>query len=219
MVELVIYAFVAAFIFCRLYSSFGKAPGSISLSDGYLKSSASCIDGSQCGTDDKPADLSLESVSEQDRLCEVLPVLEEFKALNKEFSAEHFITGAAAAFEVIMGALNRGDIELLSSLLRDDLCAVFKQEIERRKVAGHVHEDAVVSIVSQKVYAARMVAGVVSITVRFVTEQINIIRNDKGEIVSGSTSEINVVEDYWTFEKNADSPDRKWYLSSTKLPA
>ncbi|MDD9362953.1 MAG: TIM44-like domain-containing protein [Anaplasma sp.] len=41
------------------------------------------------------------------------------------------------------------------------------------------------------------------------------MRNAAGDVIAGSTSKINVVEDFWTFEKNANSSSRKWYLSAT----
>ncbi|KJV64785.1 tim44-like domain protein [Anaplasma phagocytophilum str. ApMUC09] len=214
MVELAIYAFVAAFIFFRLYSSLGRA-SSINFQGA-------------CATPEKPGDdrvaldakndqqdIPLTSVTEEEHFEEVSPGIEVMRARSIDFSLRNFMAGSAAAFEVIMKALNRGDTELLSSLLSDDIYKSFEKEIMRRNSEGHIHEDVVVSIVSQKITAAKVIGDVAAITVKFLTEQINVVRNAAGDVIAGSTSKINVVEDFWTFEKNANSPSRKWYLSAT----
>ncbi|MFV9839000.1 MAG: Tim44/TimA family putative adaptor protein [Aaplasma endosymbiont of Hyalomma asiaticum] len=213
MVELAIYAFVAAFIFFRLYSSLGRA-SSISFQ-------SSCVtpeeqsDGAVFDAQHEPLDLCVDSVAEAGRVDCVAPGIESMRELNAEFSLRRFMSGSSAAFEVIMKALNAGDTEVLRSLLTDGMYESFNEEIARRKSMGRVHDDVVVSIMSQKIFSAVVKDGVASITVKFITEQINIIRDLSSNIIDGDASKMNTVEDIWTFEKDARSPSHKWYLAAT----
>ncbi|MCU7611752.1 Tim44/TimA family putative adaptor protein [Anaplasma capra] len=215
MVELAIYAFVAAFIFFRLYSSLGKA-SSVSLQPSAIYpeqvvDEQSASDGSIASQDTLVSSV----VEESEHSDQVLGTLGTIKERSRDFSVKHFMEGSAAAFEAIVKALNKGNAELLSSLLNKSMYSSFVREMERRKSAGRVHEDVVVSVTSQKITNAELKGNLAAITVRFLTEQINVIRDTEGNVVDGSVSKISVIEDTWRFERDITTAGRKWYLAST----
>ena len=213
MVELAIYAFVAAFIFFRLYSSLGRA-SNISFQSGCINPeghSDKTVFDAQC----EPADLCVDSVAEEGDVACVTSGIESMRELNQEFSLRRFMSGSSAAFEIIMKALSKGDLETLKPLLTSGMYESFEKEIARRKSLGHVHDDVVVSIISQKISAASVKDGVASITVKFITEQINIIRDASSNVIEGDAAKMNTVEDIWTFEKDARTPSHRWYLAAT----
>ncbi|ACZ49618.1 Tim44-like domain containing protein [Anaplasma centrale str. Israel] len=215
MVELAIYAFVAAFIFFRLYGSLGKA-SSVNFQPSAIYPGQ--VSGEQAASDGsvKPQDIPVDSVvADSAPVDQISSVFEAIKARNKDFSVKHFIEGSAAAFEAIVSALNQGNTELLSSLLNRHMYNSFVKEVERRRDAGRVHEDVVVSITSQKVTNAELEGNFATITVQFVTEQINVVRDVEGQVVDGSTSKVNVIEDTWKFERDVTAAGRRWYLAST----
>ncbi|MDB1135569.1 Tim44/TimA family putative adaptor protein [Candidatus Anaplasma sp. TIGMIC] len=215
MVELAIYAFVAAFIFFRLYSSLGKA-SSINFHGGCATQEGPGDGRIPLDSQHESQDPELDTIVEPEFLESVTEGIEEVRSRDPSFSLQHFMSGSAAAFELIMKALGQGDVKVLSSLLSDSMYKSFEAEIQRRSSGGHVHEDVVVSVLSQRIEAAKVVKDIAYITVKFRTEQMNIVRDSSGTVVDGSVSKINVVEDLWTFEKDADSPSRKWYLSATR---
>ncbi len=84
-------------------------------------------------------------------------------------------------------------------------------KIKHRK---EIHESIIVSIVSQKILEIKLVKNVVFIAVYFLSEQIHFVKNGEGDIISGSMSTINKVEDVWQFKKNINSSDPTWLLVS-----
>ena len=214
MVELAIYAFVAAFIFFRLYSSLGRA-SSVSFQSGCSGPGGADDGRVVCDPQGDSPDVSLDTVTDAEHSASVAPAIAQIHARNSEFTLRNFMSGSAAAFELIMKALSKGDTELLATLLTDDMYKSFEKEIEQRRSEKRFHEDVVVSILSQKIHAARVEGDTAYIKVKFLTEQINVIRDGDGNVTDGSTSNINVVEDFWTFERDVIAPGRKWYLSST----
>ena len=58
--------------------------------------------------------------------------------------------------------------------------------------------------------------GMAKIVVKFVTEQINLLKNSAGEIVEGDENFVQKITDVWTFEKDINSASKIWLLVSTK---
>ena len=54
------------------------------------------------------------------------------------------------------------------------------------------------------------------ITVRFVSEQVNILKNKDGEVIEGDENFIQNITDSWTFERALTSTNPNWLLVSTK---
>ena len=54
------------------------------------------------------------------------------------------------------------------------------------------------------------------VTVRFVTEQINVVRNAEGQIADGNPNEVQRVVDLWTFRRDTRSGDPNWALTKTE---
>ena len=55
-----------------------------------------------------------------------------------------------------------------------------------------------------------------AVTVRFVSEQINVVRNAEGQIVDGNPNEVQKVVDLWTFRRDTKSSDPNWQLIKTE---
>ncbi|KJV69200.1 Tim44/TimA family putative adaptor protein [Candidatus Neoehrlichia procyonis] len=210
MVELAIYAFLAAFIFFRLYSSAGKISTS-SFHKTHLNPQKE-----QYNIEIIREDIALESIMEGN-IKDAQPIIETIKKKNKEFTLQNFMDGAAAAFELIIKAYNQENSDVLSTLLDSNLYNIFTQEIQNRKNLGNVHEDVIISVISQKIVDINLIHNTAYIAVKFITEQINLIKDINGNIISGSTSKINKVEDIWQFKKDITSLSTKWYLTSVNF--
>ncbi|WP_395463284.1 Tim44/TimA family putative adaptor protein [Wolbachia endosymbiont of Cantharis cryptica] len=202
MIELVIYALLAAFVFSRLYNSLGK---STNLN---LKKLTNVLDRSQSREDVVE---NIEDYIDSNNKNSIKATYEQILQKNKDFSIFHFMEGASIAFELIIKCFNQGNLSQLKSLLDKDLYNNFAEKIKHRK---EVHESIIVSIISQKVLEIKLVKNVVFIAVHFLSEQINFVKNDKGDITSGSTSTINKIEDVWQFKKSVTSSNPSWLLVS-----
>ncbi|MBC6686346.1 Tim44 domain-containing protein [Wolbachia pipientis] len=202
MIELVIYTLLAAFIFSRLYNSLGR---SANLN---LKKLTSVLDVSRSKEDVVE---NIEGYIDSNDENSIKVTYEQILKKNKDFSISHFIEGSSIAFELIIKYFNQGNLFQLKSLLDKDLYNNFVEKIKHRK---EVHESIIVSIVSQKILEIKLVKNTVFIAVYFLSEQINFVKNNEGDIISGSTSIINKVGDVWQFKKNVNSSDPSWLLVS-----
>ncbi|MDR0773237.1 MAG: Tim44/TimA family putative adaptor protein [Wolbachia pipientis] len=202
MIELVIYTLLAAFIFSRLYNSLGR---SANLN---LKKLTSVLDVSRSKEDVVE---NIEGYIDSNDENSIKVTYEQILKKNKDFSISHFIEGSSIAFELIIKYFNQGNLFQLKSLLDKDLYNNFVEKIKHRK---EVHESIIVSIVSQKILEIKLVKNTVFIAVYFLSEQINFVKNNEGNIISGSTSTINKVGDVWQFKKNVNSSDPSWLLVS-----
>ena len=55
-----------------------------------------------------------------------------------------------------------------------------------------------------------------NVTVKIVSEQVNVVRNEGDEVVSGDPDQITVVNDIWTFARDIGSQDPNWMLIATR---
>ncbi|WP_341808330.1 Tim44/TimA family putative adaptor protein [Wolbachia endosymbiont (group E) of Neria commutata] len=204
MVELIIYALLAAFIFSRLYNSLGK---STNLS---LKKLTSVLDVSRNREDDNVLENIQDYIESPDENS-IKATYEQILKKNKDFSISHFIKGSSIAFELIIKYFNEGNLTQLKSLLDKDLYSNFAEKIKNRK---ELYESVIVSILTQKITEIKLIKNVVFISVYFLSEQINFVKDSSGNIISGSSSTINKVEDIWQFKKNINSSDLSWLLVS-----
>ncbi|MGL9726420.1 MAG: Tim44/TimA family putative adaptor protein [Wolbachia sp.] len=202
MIELVIYALLAAFIFSRLYNSLGK---SASLN---LKKLTGVLDINQSKEDVVE---NVEDYIDSNDKNSIETTYKQILQKNREFSISNFIEGSSIAFELIIKYFNQGNLPQLKSLLDKGLYNGFVDKIKHRK---EIYESIIVSIVSQKILEIKLVKSVVFIAVYFLSEQINFVKNNEGDVISGSMSTINKVEDVWQFKKNINSSDPTWLLVS-----
>ena len=59
----------------------------------------------------------------------------------------------------------------------------------------------------------------VKITVEFNSEQINILKDCKGEVLEGDENFVQKITDIWTFERSLNAKNNNWILVSTKKNA
>ena len=55
-------------------------------------------------------------------------------------------------------------------------------------------------------------------TVKFVTDQINVTRDAKGNVIDGDPEHPLEVIDIWTFARNTRSRNPNWTLIETRVP-
>lgn len=141
--------------------------------------------------------------------------LYEIQNADRNFGAESFLEGARAAFETIVAAYAEGDLSQLKQLLSKDVYENFAEAVQSRYDGRETLETTLVGIKS----VALMDAGVENrralVTVKFVSEQINVTRDRDGKIVDGDADEIAKITDIWTFAREVRARDPNWTLVET----
>ena len=54
------------------------------------------------------------------------------------------------------------------------------------------------------------------VTVKIVSEQINVTRDAESEVVDGDPDHISEITDIWTFARDTQSADPNWELVATR---
>jgi len=222
--DIIIFAAIAAFLVYRLRIVLGRKD----FSDNIKENNFSRMKGGLADklkkpavavvTPEKPAPVQAQSkdMPPEPEITDpaILAGFEEIKKFDKNFTAGYFLTGAKAAFEMILEAFAKGNLETVNSLLTPEVQEAFSQEIAARSSEpGKKHETTLVAINSGEITKARVEGKTAHIGMRFMSEQIDITRNDKGEIIAGDPSHIILVQDEWTFSRDMTSGNPNWKLT------
>jgi predicted lipid-binding transport protein (Tim44 family) len=142
--------------------------------------------------------------------------LDAIAVQEPEFDAGHFLSGAKAAYEMIVTAFAEGDRKTLRNLLAKDVFDGFSAAISERESRGEKMETRFVAIEKTDVAGAEVKGRNAQVTVRFVSQLVSVTRNRAGEVVDGSPDRVTDVTDIWTFAREVGSRDPNWKLVATE---
>ncbi len=137
-------------------------------------------------------------------------------AADRSFAPEGFLSGARAAYEMIVHAFAAGDSATLRGLMAPEAFANFDNAIRSRAAAGHVMSTTVVSIDGATIAAAQLVDSNAQVSVRFASKLASVTRDAAGTVVDGSPTEVADHLDLWTFARDVRSRDPNWRLTATQ---
>ena len=142
--------------------------------------------------------------------------LDAIVAADASFDPQHFITGARAAYEMIVNAYAEGDRRTLKNLLAREVYDGFESAITEREKKGETVESRFVSIDEAEITHAELRGRTAQITVRFHSKLVSATRDKNGNVVDGSADKVTDVTDVWTFARDASSRDPNWKLVATE---
>jgi predicted lipid-binding transport protein (Tim44 family) len=142
--------------------------------------------------------------------------LDAVAAADPEFDAAHFLTGARAAYEMIVNAFAEGDRRTLKNLLSREVYDGFETAIADREKRGDTVESRFVSLDNATITAAESRGRNAQLTVRFQSKLVSVTRNKAGEVIDGSADTVTDVTDVWTFARDMGSRDPNWKLIATE---
>jgi predicted lipid-binding transport protein (Tim44 family) len=138
------------------------------------------------------------------------------RAADPNFDPVGFAGGARAAFTTIVEAFAKGDTAALKPLLDAQTFASFEAAIRAREAKKEKVETTLIGFEASDIAAAELQGTIATVTVRFVTEQINVTRNADGMIADGNPNEVQRVVDLWSFRRDVQSRDPNWLLVKTE---
>ena len=138
------------------------------------------------------------------------------RGADPSFEPLGFTAGARAAFTAIVEAFAKGDTATLRPLLDEPTFASFDAAIRGRLERKEKAETTMIGFEASDIAAAELQGSFAVVTVRFVSEQINVLRNVEGQIVDGNPNEVQKVVDLWTFRRDTKSGDPNWQLIKTE---
>ena len=187
-IDIILLAIMAGFILLRLRSTLGK------------------------GADNMPMKARFTQTQANEEFVKTT-VNDEPKQDESKFNEQTFVKGAEAAYEIIINAFAQSDRKTLKPLLTKDLYKSFDDVIKERSVKKITSEMTFIGIKETKVLDVNVVGSVHKVKTKFVSEIVNCLKNDKGEVIEGNPEQIKLVTDVWSFQKDLKSSDPTWYLT------
>jgi predicted lipid-binding transport protein (Tim44 family) len=213
-IDLVLFGMIAAFLVLRLRSILGRRTGYERPPQPYQPPTGPTAQG-------PVIDGRAEPVAATTRYAVPEPVsalgqtLARMQEVDRSFDPAAFLDGAEKAFRIIVTAFAAGDRTTLRSLLSDDTYRAFDQAITAREAAGHQQVSEVQAVPGVSIEAADLTGTVAHISVKFVSDQISLTRDQAGNPVAG-TDAVTEITDMWTFERDLSSRDPTWRLVAAR---
>lgn len=144
--------------------------------------------------------------------------LAALKATDPSFDEDSFLKGARAAFQIIVKAFAAGDTVALEPLLNKDVYGAFVEAINARQAAKETLQTTLVAIKSAEIVESSIEGASGLVTVKLVTDQINVMRAADGRVVEGDPEKVVEKTDFWTFSRPLRARDPNWILIATHSP-
>jgi predicted lipid-binding transport protein (Tim44 family) len=189
MLEIVVLAFVAAFVLFRLYTTLGRRTGAErppqpAPAQGELpRERVGPALGPQAGPTGPGGD-------------SVMAIIRA----DPNFDVEHFLVGARAAYELIVGAFAKGDRDALRGLLIPRVYDSYVAAIAEREAKGAAGPE-LVRLRAAEITDAALEGDMARVTVKF-----------EAELAEGAHG-VRDARERWTFERNVRAADPNWLLA------
>ncbi|MCB9988028.1 MAG: Tim44 domain-containing protein [Rhodospirillales bacterium] len=135
---------------------------------------------------------------------------------DRSFDVLFFLRGAQDAFVMIVEAFAAGDKATLKNLLSEPVYQAFEGVINTRAETGETAETEIHSVRKIEVIEAALNNKAASITIRFVADETNILRDKDGVVISGNPERVTETIDIWTFSRDIKSRNPAWLLTATR---
>jgi predicted lipid-binding transport protein (Tim44 family) len=144
------------------------------------------------------------------------PGLDAIAAADGGFATQPFLSGARAAYDMVVHAFAAGDAATLRGLMAPEAFANFDAAIRARAAAGRTMTTTVVSIDAADIVNAQLTGSMAQIGVRFASKLASVTRDSAAAVVEGSATEVADHVDVWTFVRDVRSRDPNWRLTETQ---
>jgi predicted lipid-binding transport protein (Tim44 family) len=209
-IDLILFAMVAAFLVLRLRSVLGRRTGFERPPEAVPAPPAREADVVPLPT---PASAARRGLPDQ--RSPVGQALMRIRSADPAFDPAAFLGGAEGAFRMIVTAFAAGDRETLRNLLSDEAYGGFEGAITQREAAGETQRTELRSIQDMAIEEAELRGSIADITVRIVSDQVNLTLARDGSITAGAEAVTEII-DLWTFQRDVAGSDPTWKLVGTR---
>ncbi len=193
--ELVIFAALAAVVLFQLYTVLGRRVGRQPEDNAEAERPRAA----------EPDARRLEDAA-QDGVA--LTGLAAIRARDPGFDVERFLEGARTAYEMVVTAFARGDRETLKDLTRPQVYTAFEGAITEREGEGRTEKVEFLHPPRADFEGAELAGEMARLKVRFLAEFRSRTKGPEGEAVDDKrTAEV------WTFERPVASRNPNWALA------
>ena len=222
MVQILVLAAVAIFLFWRLRSVLGSR-------EGFEKTKKTNISPENVNNkkakneDSNIVELKANEVDEEiadyvELDSPAFKALSEMKKLEKGWLVSHFVSGAKMAYEDILMAFEKGDLLTIRKMTSKEVCQSFKMVIDERANKGLRVEAEFGGVRDIRIKEVEFdkKSMEAKITMVFKCELSFSVKDKDGNIVEGSPDKLKKQRDIWTFSRKMNTDLPNWYLIKTE---
>lgn len=215
-IDILILAMVAIFIINRLKNTLGKKTGNENdLADKYSQGRSRYKESNPDKVVEKsfvPNDIEVAREILHDDPS-INKVLRKIQSVDKNFLLDRFLDGSKKAFEYIIKNYSEENIKPLKKLLSSKMYSMFDNQISKRSKKGQNLDINIIGVKDPEVVSADIKNNkMAEIKVKFMSEQVQIVKNSNGKIVEGDNNQILSITENWLFYKTLNSKDPNWIL-------
>jgi predicted lipid-binding transport protein (Tim44 family) len=215
MIDIIIFALLAFFIGRKLYKTLGDTSYDNEMSEenkkayeqfkeSLLKETEEAQDGEQ---------INIVSALEAEMGELERKIFEDIRAYVPSFTADKFLLGAKSAFQMILEAYAKQQLDVLEKLVSSAMLSQFTDSIKQLQANAQRQNITIVGVQNAKILNVSKQDSNAIIEVEFESEQIsNITDTNSGELVNGSLSKVIKRHDVWKFSKKINSKSNIWIL-------
>ncbi len=204
MFDVIIYAALATVVVIVFYSVLGKQTGF----GGVPEEKSDPVDFGMEDPNRKPAP---KPDPEVERLG-----LSGITRLDPSFSIAHFMTGATAAYSMILEAFANGDRDLLKDLLTPGTFEIYNEAITAREEAGQTQITDLGRLRKASIKAAKTEGSIAHISVLYEADLTSALRDADGELIMGDPDVLSSVSEVWEYERDMKGADLNWRLANVE---
>lgn len=143
--------------------------------------------------------------------------LAAMKLVEPSFSVSGFLQGARGAYEMILTAFAKGDMDRIRPFLSPEVADSFAAVVADRKARGLTVSSEFIGLRELALQNAEYdrAKAEAEISVRFVGELISATRDGAGQVVEGDAKASRKQKDIWTFARTMGVNDPNWQLVAT----
>ena len=209
--DIILFAMVAGFLVLRLRSVLGRRTGNERRRDLFLRRPRSVSDKLPIPAEPNPVVVTPPAAP----VDPVTQGVSQIRRADPSFDPPSFLDGARVAFEMIVTAFASGNKAALRPLLSDEVHQQFVAAIDERNAGRETLETKIQRLESSEIIGAELSGRTAQVTVKLVSQQINVMRAIDGSIVDGDPQRPTEKTDYWTFARDTRSADPNWVLVAT----
>ena len=217
MVQVLILAAVAAFLFWRLSLVLGIRTGFEKTIDVTVKEKSKTKE-TDLEKKDNQTVLGDEDISDYIELDSEAGIrFQAMKTVEESFSVQNFVSGAKSAYELILMAYENGDLITLETYLSEEVYKDFEITVTDRINKGYTVDATFIGLREIRIRDVNFDEKSLSseITVFFKCELTSVVRDSEEKIVEGSSSKVKTHTDVWTFGRVIGTVDPAWKLIAT----
>lgn len=144
-------------------------------------------------------------------VLEMLVLPQNKATTKKEWNEGDFINESKLMFQSIMTAYSNDKLKDVKSLMTSDVYTALEKDIDLRRQNKMTMDFSLVCF--DEVNISYKSKDMSEITISFITEQINLLKDENGTVIEGDPMSIATVTDTWSFRKLSH---QNWVLFATQ---